>query len=110
MLIAYQSRLFTNHLHGSTPKSSSSSTRGPVPIAHVGRKSVHIRLLPISILGFLSTCQLLPELRNPNSASRQHAVLQTVEILPMDRRDEATTDKAKENARRNVVLPNAVGK
>lgn len=52
--------------------------------------------------------QKLPQIPNRDPLHRQHAVLQTVEILPMNRRDELAGHEAEEDARGEVVFAEAV--
>ena len=49
-----------------------------------------------------------PQLRDPGSLSRQHTVLKTVKILPVDRWHKSARDQAEEDSRRKVMLPDAV--
>lgn len=49
-----------------------------------------------------------PHLHDAGSPGRKHAVLQGVEVLTVDRRDETARDKAEQNPGREIVLPDAV--
>ena len=48
--------------------------------------------------------QRVHHLRNAGAPSRQHAVLEAVPVLPVDRRPELAGEEAKKNSRGEVVL------
>ena len=52
------------------------------------------------------SCQAFPDFGNSSSFCRQHAILQTVHTLPMDRRKETPGDEALNHVEREVVFPN----
>lgn len=49
--------------------------------------------------------QKLPQLANGNPLHRQHAILQTVKVLAMDRRHKLARNETEEDAGRDVVFP-----
>lgn len=54
--------------------------------------------------------QLLPELCDSDSAGGQHAVLETVEVLAVNRRHKTATDKTEKDTRRDVMFADSIGK
>lgn len=65
--------------------------------------------MPVTLVRclFISCCKLPPKLIYTNAIGWEHAVLQAVEISPVDRRHKLTRSKTEEDARRQVVLPYA---
>lgn len=70
--------------------------------------TVRLHRLPILLLGIRLFCEKLPELPNAHPLHRQHAVLQRVQILPMNRGHELAGDETDKDAGREVVLAEAV--
>ena len=52
------------------------------------------------------SCQAFPDFGNSSPFRRQHAILQTVHTLTMDRRKETPGDEALNHVEREVVFPN----
>lgn len=55
---------------------------------------------------FSLSCQTFPDFGNSSSFRRQHAILQTIHTLPMDRRKQTTGDETLNHVEREVVFPN----
>ena len=50
----------------------------------------------------------MPELTDAYALYRQHAILQAIQVLPVDRRHKLPRDQAQEDARGEVVFPEPV--
>lgn len=50
-----------------------------------------------SVSGICFLCEKSPEFRDRHSFSRQHAILQTVQVTPMDRRNRLAIDQTERN-------------
>lgn len=55
--------------------------------------------IDFTLLLLLAGCEKSPKLANPDPLHRQHAVLQAIQILSMNRRDELAGDQTQEDSR-----------
>lgn len=87
--------------HSSSRRRSYGEAITKMSIQSNGRRRFAFLLRPI--LG-----KQLPQLAHAHTLLRQHAILEPVQILPMNRWDELARDNGQEDAGREVMLADAV--
>jgi hypothetical protein len=103
----FQTSLLSTPPIPSTPSTPTSpSTCIPLRLHPSHRSSINsfVATTPTTTNNSPLPTQQPPQLAHPDPPRRQHRILQTIQVLAMDRRHELSTDETQEDARREVVF------